>query len=373
MTKKNPAACGARGAGGSARAGRGARPKHTTRRKRAQLIGAPTVIGSMESHLLHITRFRDVKAKTAESHIRSLPEIAAEILQTTAPTKSMLPWLKLARFGMRRSAAGSLRHNENVLSFSGVELDYDGEEISFHAALARLRELGCRALIYTSPSHTIARPRFRLLLPTSQEIWQPELRKVPVSRVDNFFGNVFAKESYGLSTSYYFGRAEDNKEADHRCVVIDGDYLDLRDDMARFDDVGNEGVIDPLDAMMLADAGKGISTRPEDYNSFAPMSVADLETEMRFALSVIPADDYDLWLRIGAAIHDGLGDAGYSLFDEWSQECPAKYKPRDCEQKWRQCQKMRSIRVQTIFWHADRCDPGWRAQWRRYMSGGVAA
>jgi hypothetical protein len=78
--------------------------------------------------------------------------------------------------------------------------------------------------------------------------------------------------------------------------------------------------LDPkLRAMMLQDAGKGVSLRPEDNPPvYAPMSAADLELEIRVALSVIPSDRYDLWYKIGAAIYAALGDAGYAVFDEWS-------------------------------------------------------
>lgn len=135
----------------------------------------------------------------------------------------------------------------------------------------------------------------------------------------------------------------------------------------KFDHVHNPVLV----AMMEADAGKGVSDQPED--SFACMTVDELEIEMRFALSVIPADDYDLWFKIGAAIYDGLGDAGLLLFDEWSQECPEKYDPRGCERKWRDFRKIRSIRVETIFWHANQFDSSWRDKWRRYLRGEVLA
>lgn len=133
-------------------------------------------------------------------------------------------------------------------------------------------------------------------------------------------------------------------------------------------------VLDPkLRAILLQDAGNGVSLRPEDNPPvYAPMSAEDLELKMRVALSVISSDDYDLWYRIGAAIYDGLGDAGYALFDEWSRGS-SKYETRACECKWRHCRKFRSIRLETIFWQADQHDRGWRTLYRRLLSGEVAA
>ena len=58
-------------------------------------------------------------------------------------------------------------------------------------------------------------------------------------------------------------------------------------------------------AIMKADAGKGVSTDPDDYFADDP----DLELKIRAALSVVPSDDYDPWFRIGAAIYSALGDS----------------------------------------------------------------
>jgi hypothetical protein len=132
--------------------------------------------------------------------------------------------------------------------------------------------------------------------------------------------------------------------------------------------------LDPkLRAIMLTDAGKGVSLLPEDNPPvFTPTSAEDFELKLRVALSVIPSDDYDLWYRVGAALHDGLGDAGYGLFDEWSRES-VKYEARACERKWRDCRKIRAIKADTIFWHADQHRRGWRALYRRLLSNEVAA
>ena len=153
---------------------------------------------------------------------------------------------------------------------------------------------------------------------------------------------------------------------------------ELRAELAPFATPARKAVIrqnkidhvhDPvLAAMEEAGAGRGVSTDPDDYYPDDP----DPELKIRAALAVIPSDDYDVWYRIGAAIHDALGDAGYGLFDEWSRES-SKYDPRECERKWRECAKIRSIRVETIFWYADQHDPGWRTLYRRLLSGEVAA
>lgn len=43
--------------------------------------------------------------------------------------------------------------------------------------------------------------------------------------------------------------------------------------------------------------------------------------------------DYDVWLHIGMALKEGLGDDGFALWDEWSARSN-KYVPEDMQYKW---------------------------------------
>jgi hypothetical protein len=98
--------------------------------------------------------------------------------------------------------------------------------------------MGTRCLIYTSPSHTLAAPRWRLLQPLSKTEQRLEMRKKYAARVQGFFGNIFAAESFKLSQSYYYGCAEDNLEADHRADIIDGKFIDLQDELYQYEKNG---------------------------------------------------------------------------------------------------------------------------------------
>jgi hypothetical protein len=136
-------------------------------------------------------------------------------------------------------------------------------------------------------------------------------------------------------------------------------------------------VIDPASCdpemltAMRADAGTGLSIRSEDNATYAPISADDLEQEMRAALMVIPSDDYHDWIKIGAAIRAGLGDAGSNLFHEWSQGS-SKYDERECAKKWdKHIPGISRVTVNTIFWLADQHDPEWRDIYRRARAAGV--
>jgi len=78
-----------------------------------------------------VTFFDDVYASSCIGKEVDLDELAELIRNTSAPGKASLPLLKLARFGSVRTStpANSLRHDANVEMISGLEGDYDGQEM----------------------------------------------------------------------------------------------------------------------------------------------------------------------------------------------------------------------------------------------------
>jgi hypothetical protein len=179
-------------------------------------------------HICEVSFFRDFAATSISARPLPLRALATLIRTTTAPKKDRLPWLKLARFGDRRSDKGSLRHDSNVVSISGIEADYDGETIPMGEAQDLLEKKGVLALIYTSPSHTNGAPRWRVLCPLSTEL-APERRNHQLGRLNGLFRGIFSRESWVLSQSYYFGSVGQN--SDHQVEVSDGTPLDTHDDL----------------------------------------------------------------------------------------------------------------------------------------------
>src|SRR5262249_37360868 len=58
------------------------------------------------------------------------------------------------------------------------------------------------------------------------------------------------------------------------------------------------------------------------------------DRRVRDALFSIPADERHVWLRMGMAIEAHYGDAGRSLWDEWSLTAKDKYDERDQDKTW---------------------------------------
>jgi hypothetical protein len=172
-----------------------------------------------------VTFFANYAASTKREESLILAALAQRIRTTTAPTKEALPWLKLAKFGDRRTAHGSLRHNANVVAITGIEADYDAKQMSFEDAERVARAAGLHCLIYTSPSFTEDEPKWRVLCPLSAEHPAAERDRF-MARLNGLFGGIFSRESWALSQGYYYGRVAN---PDHHATVFEGTPIDLAD------------------------------------------------------------------------------------------------------------------------------------------------
>lgn len=138
-------------------------------------------------------------------------------------SKDKCPLIKLATFGDKRTAKNALRHDDNMLAVYGIEGDYDGEEISVERAGDMLAVHGVEALIYTSPSHTDERPRWRVLAPLSKAHTPAERRRM-VAMLNDALGGILSRESFTASQTYYYGRVHG---APYRFRHIQGEPIDL--------------------------------------------------------------------------------------------------------------------------------------------------
>lgn len=95
-------------------------------------------------------------------------------------------------------------------------------------------------------------------------------------------------------------------------------------------------------------------------NRVANYSAGPVELDLvKEALTYIPNSDldYDLWLRVGFAIHSGLGDAGYDIWIEWSQSS-SKDNPAYTAKTWGHFKRDGGISIGTLFHMAKQ--NGWR-------------
>lgn len=226
---------------------------------------------------INVSFFATASADRIERSAMAVPDLAYLIrTRTPAANKMSAPWVKLATFGELRSANGSLRHDENVQAVSGVELDYDGEIIAVDEAVERLEAARLDCIVYTSPSHALTKPRWRILAPLrvaqAGASWAlRDYRSRMLARLNGVLGGVASNESWTLSQAYYFGRIV-GREADFRCEYLPGDYIDDRHDLdaaaigkpvkQRKGTGGGEGAVDEiLGGAGLHDSVRGYAWR----------------------------------------------------------------------------------------------------------------
>jgi hypothetical protein len=287
----------------------------------------------LESHKIPITFLKDESGSSMDVKSMTLPDLREVILSTEGVTKANLPRLKGARFGDKRSKNNSLRHDANVLGFDMIELDYDKEDMSFDQAVKRIKDMNVRALIYTTPSHTKVAPRWRVLMPVSRGDHELRMRRAFCSRVNGVLGNIFARESFVLSQSYYFGKALDNPNPNHRCEVIDGRFINLCDEFLKYQEKGGpkSAVRQASDSIDAAPAGR--------LKDVFRVRVASDQNRIAKALQEMPngdnIEDWNDWNDMGLAVFgasDG-SEIGFKAFDEWSKQSP-KYDEQETRERW---------------------------------------
>lgn len=75
------------------------------------------------------------------------------------------------------------------------------------------------------------------------------------------------------------------------------------------------------------------------------------------ALSFIPAENRDTWLRMAMAIKSEVGDSGFEAWDKWSQQSDS-YNPRDAKDVWKSIKSNGGVAIGTLFHEAK--TNGWR-------------
>lgn len=149
-------------------------------------------------------------------------------------TKTACRLLSGCEFGTLRNASGSLRHAANVKAVWGVEGDIDKGLVPIAEVVARLRAAGIAAIVFTTPSHTAAAPRCRVLVPLSAAV-APALRHELVSLLNGALGGILAPESWVLSQPFYFGRVAG---VEYELHVVEGQPLDVVAYIPSFDPIG---------------------------------------------------------------------------------------------------------------------------------------
>jgi hypothetical protein len=99
-----------------------------------------------------------------------------------------------------------------------------------------------------------------------------------------------------------------------------------------------EAVLEKMRALVEAARIKpGSSKAPSTGGgpaSPAPPGADDERRRLESALAYIPSDQYDVWIKIGAALFGALGEDGFRVWDYWSSRSAAYGNTAECAAKW---------------------------------------
>jgi len=269
---------------------------------------------------LGVSIFTDVQALEAKQMPVTWDFLKEKLSEPSEyASKGKCPLIKLARFGDKRTAAGSLRSDANMTGVYGVECDYDGEVMTVAQAAGLLHAAGVTAFIYTSPSHTSAKPRWRVLAPLSCE-HAPSDRAVYVARLNAVLGGVLAPESFTPSQAFYFSRVTG---AEYETAAIEGTPLDLH--------TGLQAEVYPQGKTAAKADAAGVDNDLAEVDRDRVLDRVTDETlaDLRSALSVNPStgrpyidpDNRESWVSVAHALKS-LGADGFDLWQEWSALSP---------------------------------------------------
>lgn len=296
---------------GVSKAGEGANPHRQCNDELRDLLGPAS---SPLDRPIAVTRFADHRAARLECEAVSLRHLADTIRDTRASSKAKLPWLKLATFGNVSTAKGSLRHDANLQTVTGLEGDYDAETVTVAQAAEMLGRAGVACVVYTTPSHTAEAPRWRVLVPLSRP-HDPAERDALAERLNGAVGGILAKESFTRSQAFYYGAVGDG--AGHMVRLVEGKPIDL---LPGLPSIGRR---EPQPA----------ETTDSDDDDLAAFIAPD--PRIIDALTFIPADDREDWLRIGMAVHHEYrgNDDGFAAWCDWAK-ASAKFSEKDSARVW---------------------------------------
>jgi hypothetical protein len=177
---------------------------------------------------LRLTLFKNLVASVQIPMSLTTEQITSMLVMPSARVKNGLPLLSLQGFGNLPTAKNCLRWDGNVVESWGVAGDYDGEELDYPEAIERLNRAQLEAIVYTSPSYTPEKPRWRVLCWFSQGLEPAQMPRM-MDRLNGALGGVLKGESWALSQGFFYGRVVGGHE-----VVIEaseGEPLDLRDEL----------------------------------------------------------------------------------------------------------------------------------------------
>lgn len=228
-----------------------------------------------------------------------------------------------------------VRTADQIDRIFGFVLDFDSGKTTQKVIEEKL--CGLSYVGYTSYSHTPDAPRFRVFIPYCKPITLNQ----HVAVFEHFyamFGGDIDLHSKNAAQIWYTPACP--PDAGNMFVSFSGagNYFDAMAVAPKLRAVATSTpTAKAAPALVLGSAVKVVGAAPKS----GPMSQSDI---IRSALNTLNADDYDHWIKVGLALKNEMGDAGFLLWQEFaasstkfdSTESVARwngFKPKDSADK----------------------------------------
>ena len=269
------------------------------------------------------------------------------------PSKADLPLIHFAAM-----PGNSRARSRRPISISAVVGDYDDGQVSPEVAAEKLRDAGIAAFIYTTASHSVKAPRWRVVAQLSSPVSEDQYKTL-MDGLNCVLGEILARESWDTKRPYFWGK------------VTGVEYAVLRTDGRPLDHVIEQGALvvparDSWNAKTKTTLPKNPRKIEEvrDFDRAVTIGHASDQTlhELKFALEAIKdrADERGQWNETFLAMLSLKGTpyevAARHMIEEWSQKHSGKWgEKEDDDSKWDR-ENSNDITYASIFHWADEVD-----------------
>jgi len=202
------------------------------------------------------------------------------------------------------------RSKKNLISRNALTFDLDDTTLSGENIKSTLN--GIPHIAHTTTRSTKETPRWRVIVPLSRVVTPSEYNILVDQLAPIWFGEV-DKCSSTPSQLMYFPSIPKGGDFEAWNTLDDGDLFNP-------DAHSEDQIISATEVIVQTDKSPPLN---DDINI----------DEINEALSFIPADDYDTWVKAGMALENTGHPKALEIFRNWSSKSD-NYSPKEIDKKW---------------------------------------
>lgn len=249
------------------------------------------------------------------------------------------------------------RLTPNLLSRTLITLDLDhcDSDLTRLESILKRDLKGQWYIAYSTASHTLEKPKIRVVILLKKDIPTENYRRVVMNFVNNLWLRPFLDEHASFTANHFmFFPIRPNKEYIPWCLVQEGELLDPDNHMVEYEEWNvNNDEIDDIKKHKNKLIDKGIDPMLITLQN-QPLQISIEQIKSTLRIYKAENTNYNTWLEVGMALaHQFRGDKeGAKLWFNWSKLDP-RYKEADIKkqilEKWGSFGELKNpIRFATI-------------------------